>query len=739
VVDRIIVRDRIDSRMSESVRLALRHGDGLLVACYLEPHDEVDGRLNGKWKDRLFSTRYSCPRCDVSVAELEPRTFSFNSPYGACPKCEGLGSLEQFDPDLLVVDPRLALAEDVIVTWKGSKVAAVKRQKAELQAFLEKSGVGWDTPLEQIPAELRQQVFQGDGQQFQGLLTLLEIEYVTSTRAKRREELARCRGAVECPECKGSRLRREAASVRVADRTIAEICRLSVDEAAAFFADLCFDDDRQLIADPLVTEIRKRLQFLQKVGVGYLTLHRAADTLSGGELQRVRLATSIGSGLVGVCYVLDEPSIGLHPRDNQRLIDALRDLQRAGNTVLVVEHDEAMMREADLLIDIGPGAGPGGGRIVAQGTPAEVCGTEGSITGQYLSGARAIPVPAKRRRTSKSRSLVLEQVSTNNLQSVDVRVPLGALVCVTGVSGSGKSSLINETLAPALVRRLGGMARKPGPFKGLRGASSIDKVIQIDQTPIGRTPRSTPATYVGAFDEIRKLFANTKEARQLGYRVSRFSFNVKGGRCEACQGHGVRKIEMNFLPDLYVTCDQCHGRRFNDQTLAVRYRDQTIADVLAMHVDQAVTFFENVASIHRWMQSFHDVGLGYLSLGQPSTTLSGGEAQRIKLASELARVDTGNTLYLLDEPTTGLHFDDIRRLLAVLLRLVDRGNTVIVIEHNLDVIKSADWVIDLGPEGGAAGGTIVGEGTPEQIASLEDNHTGRFLRELLDLPQSRST
>ena len=496
---------------------------------------------------------------------------------------------------------------------------------------------------------------------------------------------------------------------------------------AEFFGDLEFEGDDQDVARPLLTEIRNRLKFLKKVGLSYLTLDRAAETLSGGESQRVRLATSIGSGLVGVCYILDEPSIGLHPRDNERLISALRDLQALGNTVLVVEHDEAMMRQADQLIDMGPTAGTDGGKLVAQGLPADVCNHADSITGRYLSGRESISQPKSRRRTAKSRSISLDRASINNLKDVDVRFPLGALVCITGVSGSGKSSLVNETLAPAIKRRLGTHAPKPGPHKSLRGVSQIDKIVQIDQSPIGRTPRSNPATYTGVFDEIRKVFAGTREAKQRGFGVSRFSFNVSGGRCEACQGQGVQKIEMNFLPDLYVRCDECRGGRFNRQTERVRYRGQSIADVLNMRAADAVDFFQNFSTIARLLQTLVDVGLGYLPLGQPSTTLSGGEAQRVKLATELARVDTGKTLYLLDEPTTGLHFVDVDRLLGVLNQLVDKGNTVIVIEHNLDVIRGADWVIDMGPEGGQKGGQVVATGTPEDIANVEESFTGKFL------------
>jgi len=734
VVDRIIVRNDIASRMGESIRLAIRHGEGLLIACYQEPAAADGDPTPGRWQDRLFSTRYACPRCNVSLAEVEPRTFSFNSPYGACPRCEGLGVLEQFDPERVVPNSKLSLAGGAVAAWKNVKPDPLKKHRPLLAAFLAARGAGWDTPLAQLAPQDLRTLLHGDGQKYRGILTLLEQEYVTATDPERRDALARFRGQVACPACDGSRLRPEATSVRVGGKTVCDMCRLPILEAVRFFRALTFPPALLPIAQPLLKEIGRRLAFLENVGVGYLTLHRSADTLSGGELQRVRLATSIGSGLVGVCYVLDEPSIGLHPRDNRRLIDALRDLQQQGNSVLVVEHDEAMMRASDQLIDIGPGAGTHGGRVVAQGTVEEVMRNPASITGRYLSGDLQISVPATRRSVplSKTRSLAIAGVSTNNLRDVDVRFPLGALVCVTGVSGSGKSSLINETLAPALLRRLGSPAPKPGPFQGLRGATSIDKVIQIDQTPIGRTPRSTPATYIGALDEIRKVFARTREAKQRGFGASRFSFNVKGGRCEPCQGHGLKKIEMQFLPDLYVTCSECQGARFNRQTLEVRWRDKTIADVLTMSVDEATEFFENFANIHRSLKSFQDVGLGYLTLGQPSTTLSGGEAQRIKLATELARVDTGHTLYLLDEPTIGLHFDDIRRLLDVLGRLVDRGNTVIVIEHNLEVIKCADWLIDLGPEGGDAGGRVVAEGTPEQVAALEDNYTGRFLRPLLE-------
>ncbi|MBP88200.1 MAG: ABC-ATPase UvrA [Planctomycetaceae bacterium] len=728
VVDRIIMKPGIDARLAESIRLAVRLGDGLMSICY-----HLDGTAADDWRDELYSTIYACPTCNVSYEEIEPRTFSFNSPYGACPDCDGLGVREEFDPELVLPNLEGSLAAGAVLPWKGQTPAATKKVRTELDRFLTAHKATWDTPLSDLPEETITALLHGRKKpKFLGVLLMLEKEFATATRKKRQDQLATFRGEVTCRECDGSRLRREAGNVTLQEKSISEITGLSVGKAHDFFSQLKFPKRDQPIANPLLVEIRHRLEFLIKVGVDYLTLDRAADTLSGGELQRVRLATSIGSGLVGVCYVLDEPSIGLHQRDNQRLIDALRDLQQQGNTVLVVEHDEAMMRQADRLVDVGPGAGTRGGQIIAQGTPEQVCIDELSVTGRYLSGRSKIEVPSKRRRAAKSRSVTIEGATINNLKDAGAAFPLGCFICVTGVSGSGKSSLVNETLARALVRRLGGMAPKSGPFTSLRGVSQIDKVIQIDQSPIGRTPRSNAATYTGLFDEVRKVFANTRDAKQRGFRASRFSFNAKSGRCEECQGHGVKKIEMNFLPDLFVTCNECAGARFNRQTLQVRYKGKTIADVLNMPVSDAVAFFENFAGIHRVLRCLNDVGLGYLPLGQPSTTLSGGEAQRVKLASQLARVDTGQTLYLLDEPTTGLHFEDICRLLEVLGRLVDKGNTVIVIEHNLDVIKCADWLIDLGPEGGEAGGEIVAVGTPEEVAAAEGSFTGQFLKPLLN-------
>ncbi|MEX2121501.1 MAG: excinuclease ABC subunit UvrA [Pirellulales bacterium] len=641
IVDRIVLRPGIRARLADSIQLALRQAEGLVAVTHSPPQ----AASAAAWQEELFSTEHACPRCKISYEELEPRTFSFNSPYGACPKCEGLGSLESFDPEL---------------------------EAADLAA---------ESP---------------------------------------------------CPECGGARLRPEARAVRLGGKAIHEITALGVEQARQFFAGLEFAPQQAPIAGPIVEEIEGRLSFLDKVALGYLTLDRAADTLSGGELQRIRLATAVGSGLVGACYILDEPSIGLHQRDNQRLIEVLRKVQSQGNTVLVVEHDEAIINQADHLIDVGPGAGRHGGRIVAQGTPEEIRRQPASLTGKYLSGELAIPVPGQRRPVSPKRAISIQGAAAHNLKQIDVWFPLSALVAVTGVSGSGKSSLVHATLARGVARRLGGNGARPGPYTSLRGVQMIDRLVEVDQMPIGRTPRSNPATYTGVFDEIRRVFSTTREARLRGYKRGRFSFNTKGGRCEVCQGQGQCKIEMNFLPDLYVQCPECQGTRFNKPTLEIHYRGLSIAGVLDLTVDEALEFFENFPVIRRLLASLQEVGLGYITLGQSSTTLSGGEAQRIKLAAELGRPNTGRTLYILDEPTTGLHLDDVGKLLAVLQRLVDLGNTVVVIEHHLDVIKSADWVIDLGPEGGAAGGRLLAVGTPEQIAATDGNWTGHYLRPLLE-------
>jgi excinuclease ABC subunit A len=647
VIDRIVIRESARSRITDSINLALRHGSGAVIATW--PHANADPQDSANWTERLFSTQFACPTCKISFTELEPRSFSFNSPYGACPDCQGLGYV---------------ISADEVA---GGMAAEVNDERSV------------------------------------------------------------------CATCHGTRLKPEARAVKIADKAIYEVAAQSVSESRQFLTQYrkqVHEGDRP-IAEPILRELDRRLEFLMRVGVDYLTLDRPADTLSGGEMQRVRLATAIGSGLVGTCYVLDEPSIGLHPRDNARLIAALRDLQQQGNSVLVVEHDDAMMLAADHLIDIGPGAGLHGGQVVAQGAPAEVCGNGDSLTGQYLSGQRKIDVPTERRPPQAKAAIELSGARLHNLKNVELRIPLGLFVCVTGVSGSGKSSLINDTLVPALAKHLGLVSRRPGPFDRLSGAKQIDKLIEIDQQPIGRSPRSNPATYCGVFDEIRRVFAATREAKQLGYKAKRFSFNVSGGRCETCRGHGHKRLAMKFLPDLTVVCPTCHGARFNAQTLRIKYRDHSIADVLNLSVERAVTFFENFTNIARPLVCLQQVGLGYLALGQSATTLSGGESQRIKLATELARADTGKTLYVLDEPTTGLHFDDVRNLLAILNRLVDLGNTVVVIEHHLDVIKQADWLIDLGPEGGQRGGYLLGSGPPEAIAALTSNATGQFLSQKL--------
>ena len=729
VVDRIVIRAAPQSRIAESVLLAVKHGAGTLVACYQTAGQKDRPSTNtAPWHDRLFSTRYACPKCDIHYHAIEPQTFSFNSPHGACPICEGLGSTWSFDPDAVLPDHSRSLDQGAIAPWQSGTAAQRKRRHTSLTEFLDHHQLDGDQPLCAWNASMVKQLLEGDDVSFDGLLTLLEKELATSTQEKRRDELESYRAELRCEACEGSRLRVEARQVKLAGRSIHQITQLPLDLARTFLSQIEIAEDKQAVATPLVAEIVRRLQFLEEVGVHYLSLDRSADTLSGGELQRVRLATSIGSGLVGVCYILDEPSIGLHPRDNERLIRSLRDLQLQGNTVLVVEHDEAMMRAADHLIDVGPGPGRGGGLVVAQGAPAAVMLDNNSPTGRYLSGSDRIEVPHRRRPTQNAPSLLVSGASLNNLHHVETRFPLGVLTCVTGVSGSGKSSLVNDTLSPAVARELGSVTARPGSYEKLVGVEHIDKLVAIDQSSIGRSARSCPATYTGLFDEVRKVFKQTKEARQRGYGVGRFSFNVRGGRCEACEGHGVKKIEMNFLPDMHVMCTACRGTRFNRQTLQIRYRQKTIADVLAMEVNEAVELFENFPVMHRLLQSLQQVGLGYLPLGQPSPTLSGGEAQRVKLATQLARVDTGRTLYILDEPTTGLHFVDVKQLLSVLQRLVDQGNTVIVIEHNLDVIKSADWIVDLGPEGGKGGGHIVATGTPEDVAQQPRSHTGQCLQ-----------
>lgn len=732
VVDRVVIRDGVRPRLADSLRMALKHGEGLVLAVFLPP-----GEPETAWQQRLFSMLYACPDCGVSFMELEPRTFSFNSPYGACPQCEGLGQTIQFDPELVLPNLALSIAAGAVAPWKSLTAAQAKKRVAQLAPFLAAHAIALDTPLESWTPEVRDSFFWGQPPDFPGLAAILEQEWQTAKNDEVKNLLGDYRGAIPCPACGGTRLRPEARNVTLGGLGIHQITALSIRQAVAYFQGLSLAGPPAAVADPLIAEIVHRLEFLLEVGLDYLSLDRAANTLSGGELQRIRLASSIGSGLVGVCYVLDEPSIGLHPRDSDRLAAALRDLQVQGNTVVVVEHDEAIMRAADYLIDMGPGAGRHGGEIVSRGTPAEVMADPRSLTGSCLAGRIEIAVPAARRPPNRKRLLVLEGATGNNLKHVTAEFPLGLFTCVTGVSGSGKSTLLNETLARALVRQLFERGPKPDPYRSLKGANLVERVIQVDQSSIGRSPRSNPATYTGIYDEIRKVFAGTKLARSRGYKVGRFSFNVKGGRCETCQGQGLERIEMNFLPDLWVPCPDCKGRRFNRATLEVLYKQRSVADVLEMRVDEAEEFFENFPILARLLGTLVEVGLGYLTLGQSGATLSGGEAQRIKLATELSKTNVGHTLYMLDEPTTGLHQSDIIKLIALLNRLVDQGHTVIVIEHQLDMMKVADWILDLGPEGGQGGGELLAAGTPEAIAALEGNHTGRYLRAALGRTSAR--
>ncbi|MEE0636824.1 excinuclease ABC subunit UvrA, partial [Adlercreutzia sp.] len=691
------------------------------------------------------SLALACPEHGHSMDELQPRDFSFNAPYGACPDCLGIGSRDEVDPSLVVPDPSLTLNEGVIAPFKSGNY-----YPQVLRAVAQHVGTDADTPWEDMPKKAQKALLHGLGNEkvrvdyrtvdgrdtywyieWEGVLAVVKRRYTEAQSDAQREKLSAYFATVPCETCGGKRLKPEVLAVTVNDKSIHDVTEMSAAESLAFFEGLHFTGQAAVIALPIVKEIRERLRFLVDVGLDYLTLERATATLSGGEAQRIRLATQIGAGLMGVLYILDEPSIGLHQRDNERLIATLERLRDLGNTVVVVEHDEDTIRAADFVVDMGPGAGEHGGHVIAAGTPAEVMATEGSVTADYLSGRRRIAVPEARRKPGRG-TLKMTGAKENNLQNVTLEVPIGTLTVVTGVSGSGKSSLITDTLAPALANRLNHAHRRTGPYRKITGLEKLDKVINIDQSPIGRTPRSNPATYIGLWDDIRALFASTAEAKARGYAPGRFSFNVSGGRCEACKGDGQIKIEMHFLPDVYVPCEVCNGERYNRETLQVTYRGKNISEVLDMTVEDALHFFENIPGIRRKLQTLFDVGLGYIRLGQPATTLSGGEAQRVKLASELQKRQSGKTFYILDEPTTGLHFEDVRQLLEVLQRLVDAGNTVLVIEHNLDVIKCADHIVDLGPEGGDRGGTIVAQGTPEEVAEVEGSYTGHFVKRMLE-------
>ncbi len=733
VVDRIIIRPGVENRLADSIEIALAKAEGIVLI------DTLDGQ------ETLFSERFACVECGISIEELSPRMFSFNTPYGACPTCDGLGTRMEISPDL-VLDKERSIADGGIIPWANSKS---KWLTGMLEGVCAECGIDPHKPIGELTEEQQAILLWGLHDRkvsfpytneagrtrtfsvyYPGVIPSLERKLRETTSQYVQQEIEQFMSYTPCPDCRGARLRPESLAVTVGDKNIYEVTTLAVRDALEFFSNLTLTEKEQSIAREILKEIKARLSFLVNVGLDYLTLDRAAATLSGGEAQRIRLATQIGSSLMGVLYILDEPSIGLHQRDNERLLETLKNLRDLGNTVIVVEHDEETIRAADYVVDIGPGAGAQGGEIVAAGTLEDIMNCPRSITGQYLSGKKYIPVPRERRKCD-GRYIEVLGAREHNLKNLDVKFPLGVFIAVTGVSGSGKSTLVNEILYKALAARLHRAAVRPGAHEDILGIESLDKVVNIDQSPIGRTPRSNPATYTGTFDAIRELFAQTPEARARGYKPGRFSFNVKGGRCEACRGDGIIAIEMHFLPDVYVPCEVCRGKRYNRETLEIRYKGKNIADVLAMRVDEALEFFKNIPKISRKLQTLHDVGLGYIELGQPAPQLSGGEAQRVKLATELSRRSNGRTMYILDEPTTGLHTDDVKKLLAVLHRLVDAGDTVVVIEHNLDVIKTADYIIDLGPEGGDQGGQIVACGTPEEVAANPASYTGRFLQKVL--------
>lgn len=734
VIDRVIIKEGIRSRLFDSIEAALRLAEGYVLI-------DVIGE-----EEMLFSEHYACPYCGFTVGELEPRLFSFNAPFGACPDCDGLGVKLEVDQDLVIPDRTKTLSQGAIVPWNPISSQYYPQMLAQA---CESYGIDMETPFEELPLEHQEIVLNGTDElfhfhyendfggvrdvetTFEGVLKNIKRRYHDTNSDFTREQMRQYMTELTCQTCHGYRLNPQALSVQINGTNIGQTNELSIQKAVNFFSNLTLSDQEKVIAKPILKEVNDRLSFLENVGLDYLTLSRTSGTLSGGEAQRIRLATQIGSNLSGVLYILDEPSIGLHQRDNDRLIGSLKKMRDLGNTLVVVEHDEDTMRAADYLIDVGPGAGHQGGEIVSAGTPAEVAADEDSLTGQYLSGKKSIPVPTERRK-GNGKAIKITGATENNLKNISVEFPLGEFVAVTGVSGSGKSTLVNSILKRALAQKINRNSAKPGKFKSISGYESIEKIIDIDQSPIGRTPRSNPATYTSVFDDIRDLFAQTNEAKMRGYKKGRFSFNVKGGRCEACRGDGIIKIEMHFLPDVYVPCEVCHGKRYNSETLEVHYKGKSIADILEMTVEDAVEFFQPIPKIHRKLQTIVDVGLGYVTMGQPATTLSGGEAQRMKLASELHKIANGKNFYILDEPTTGLHTDDIARLLDVLQRLVDAGNTVLVIEHNLDVIKTADHIIDLGPEGGEGGGTILATGTPEEIIEVKESYTGRYLKKIMN-------
>ena len=736
VIDRLVIKEGIDSRLTDSLENAFRLGKNLAIV------SQVGG------EDTLFSQNYACPDCGINLEELVPRMFSFNNPYGACPNCSGLGTLKKIDPALVVPDTSLSLSGGAISVTGWNSASSGSIAGMYFAAICSHYGASIDTPFKDLPEQVQKAVLYGTGEEkihiryqkefgsgtfdspFEGVIPNLERRYQETNSDWSRNDLEQYMAEVTCPVCNGRRLKKEVLAVTVGGLNISELSDQSVRTTRTFLKNLEMTPTQKIISAQIMKELDARLGFLLNVGLDYLTLSRAASTLSGGEAQRIRLATQIGSGLMGVLYILDEPSIGLHQRDNAKLLQTLKNMRDLGNTLIVVEHDEETMRSADYIVDIGPGAGSHGGHVVATGTPDEIAANPASITGQYLSGKKYIPVPDKRR-TGNGAFLTVHGARANNLKNVDVSIPLGTFTCVTGVSGSGKSSLVNEVMKKALLRDLNRARTKPGPFDSMDGVKNLDKVIDIDQSPIGRTPRSNPATYTGLFDLIRDVFAETPDSKMCGYSSSRYSFNVKGGRCEACHGDGILKVEMHFLPDIYVPCEVCGGKRYNRETLEIRYKGKSIHDVLEMTVEEALGFFSALPKLRRKLQTMFDVGLGYVKLGQPSTELSGGEAQRVKLATELSRRDTGRTLYILDEPTTGLHTDDVKRLIEILQRLCDSGSTVVVIEHNLDVIKTADYIIDLGPEGGDGGGTVVAAGTPEEIAQHSESYTGQYLLKTL--------